>query len=98
MATESTPVPVNGTYSSSQAQNYGASEQPYMNNVSAISNNNATTYGNTNQSDNSQSTQKNGSTASDIPKAEVGWYFVERYYTTLSRSPEKLHVRISSNN
>ena len=25
-------------------------------------------------------------------KDEVGWYFVEQYYTTLSKSPEKLHV------
>ena len=27
-------------------------------------------------------------------KDEVGWYFVEQYYTNLSRSPEKLHVRL----
>lgn len=26
----------------------------------------------------------------DIPKDEVGWFFVEQYYTTMSRSPEKL--------
>ncbi|KAK3675324.1 hypothetical protein LTR78_004834 [Recurvomyces mirabilis] len=32
------------------------------------------------------------STQSDIPKDEVGWYFVEQYYTTLSRSPEKLYL------
>lgn len=25
-------------------------------------------------------------------KDEVGWYFVEQFYTTLSKSPEKLHV------
>ncbi|KAK5111097.1 hypothetical protein LTR62_005296 [Meristemomyces frigidus] len=31
-------------------------------------------------------------TQSDIPKDEVGWYFVEQYYTTLSRSPEKLYL------
>jgi hypothetical protein len=30
------------------------------------------------------------SQAPDIPKDEVAWYFVERYYNTLSRSPEKL--------
>ena len=30
--------------------------------------------------------------SNSIPKDEVGWYFVEQYYTTLSRSPEKLHV------
>ena len=29
---------------------------------------------------------------SDVPKDEVGWYFVEQYYTTLSRSPEKLYL------
>ncbi len=33
----------------------------------------------------------NGS-QSDIPKAEVSWYFAEQYYTTMSRSPEKLHL------
>jgi hypothetical protein len=31
-------------------------------------------------------------TQSEIPKDEVGWYFVEQYYTTLSRTPEKLYV------
>lgn len=29
---------------------------------------------------------------SNLSKDEVGWYFVEQYYTTLSKSPEKLHV------
>ena len=28
----------------------------------------------------------------DISKDEVGWYFVEQYYITMSRSPEKLHL------
>ncbi|CAK4028508.1 ntf2 and rrm domain-containing [Lecanosticta acicola] len=28
----------------------------------------------------------------EISKDEVGWYFVEQYYTTLSRSPEKLYL------
>ncbi|PWY79562.1 hypothetical protein BO70DRAFT_50389 [Aspergillus heteromorphus CBS 117.55] len=31
--------------------------------------------------------QKNG-----ISKDEVGWYFVEQYYTNMSRSPEKLNL------
>lgn len=31
----------------------------------------------------------------ELSKDEVGWYFVEQYYTTLSKSPEKLHVRLS---
>ncbi|OAA78251.1 NTF2 and RRM domain protein [Akanthomyces lecanii RCEF 1005] len=29
---------------------------------------------------------------SNLAKDEVGWYFVEQYYTTLSKSPEKLHL------
>lgn len=33
------------------------------------------------------------SSTSDSPKSdEVGWYFVEQYYTTLSRNPEKLYL------
>lgn len=27
-----------------------------------------------------------------VPKDEVGWYFVEQYYTTLNKTPERLHV------
>ncbi|KAF2155853.1 hypothetical protein K461DRAFT_274889 [Myriangium duriaei CBS 260.36] len=39
------------------------------------------------------STQNSAAGAtSEIPKDEVGWYFVEQYYTTLSRSPEKLYL------
>lgn len=34
----------------------------------------------------------NGATNNNLSKDEVGWYFVEQYYTTLSKSPEKLHV------
>lgn len=30
----------------------------------------------------------------NLSKDEVGWYFVEQYYTTLSKSPEKLHVSL----
>ncbi|KAL8919252.1 MAG: hypothetical protein Q9172_005069 [Xanthocarpia lactea] len=29
--------------------------------------------------------------SSSVAKDEVGWYFVEQYYTTLSKNPEKLH-------
>ena len=28
----------------------------------------------------------------EIPPDEVGWYFVEQYYTTLSKEPERLYV------
>lgn len=33
-----------------------------------------------------------GADNNNLSKDEVGWYFVEQYYTTLSKSPEKLHV------
>lgn len=33
------------------------------------------------------------STSTATPsKDEVGWYFVEQYYNTLSKNPSKLHV------
>lgn len=28
----------------------------------------------------------------EISKDEVGWFFVEQYYTTMSRNPDKLHL------
>lgn len=28
----------------------------------------------------------------DLSKDEVGWYFVEQYYTTLSKSPDRIHL------
>jgi hypothetical protein len=31
----------------------------------------------------------------DLPKEEVAWYFVEQYYTTLSKASEKLHVSLN---
>lgn len=34
----------------------------------------------------------------DLSKDEVGWYFVEQYYTTLSKSPERLHVGVTFQN
>ena len=36
------------------------------------------------------------SSSSNLSKDEVGWYFVEQYYNTLSKTPEKLHVRSRS--
>ncbi|KAL6866885.1 hypothetical protein J3F83DRAFT_91925 [Trichoderma novae-zelandiae] len=33
-----------------------------------------------------------GAAGNNLSKDEVGWYFVEQYYTTLSKSPEKLHL------
>lgn len=39
-----------------------------------------------------QPDQQHGQTP-DVPKDdEVGWYFVEQYYTTLNKSPDRVHV------
>lgn len=32
------------------------------------------------------------SSTNDLSKDEVGWYFVEQYYTTLSKSPDRIHL------
>lgn len=42
----------------------------------------------------SRSSEIGGNKASsgELSKEEVGWYFVEQYYKTLNKSPEKLHV------
>lgn len=39
----------------------------------------------------SQSTSASASTQKADPQ-EIGWYFVEQYYTTLSKSPERIHL------
>lgn len=56
----------------------------------------ANTYanGNANQAYNQSQSQpaQQQPSAADIPKDEVGWYFVEQYYTTLSKTSEKLYV------
>ncbi|KAL2031474.1 hypothetical protein VTO58DRAFT_106825 [Aureobasidium pullulans] len=43
-------------------------------------------------SSNPSAPSQSNNSAADIPKDEVGWYFVEQYYTTLSRSPEKVYL------
>lgn len=58
------------------------------------------TNGNTNHQ---EQWRESGGAPSDAPstsnaadstpsKDEVGWYFVQQYYTTLSKNPDKLHV------
>jgi hypothetical protein len=81
MATTEPSAAVNGTYTS---QVYDAMNSNYA----AANANNNTAYGTAQQPPSSTAT----STTEQIPKDEVGWYFVEQYYTTLSRSPEKLYV------
>lgn len=76
-------APINGNYAPHQG--YGSIEQGQGGYSST-----ATSHAG--YSNSTQSAAAANSTASEIPKDEVGWYFVEQYYTTLSRSPEKLYV------
>lgn len=56
--------------------------------------NNAYASQNYNQAPAASNPAPSANTQSEIPKDEVGWYFVEQYYTTLSRTPEKLYVSL----
>ena len=40
----------------------------------------------------SQSTIASGAAAPKADPQEIGWYFVEQYYTTLSKTPERIHL------
>ncbi|KAL0264648.1 hypothetical protein SLS55_000598 [Diplodia seriata] len=83
MATEQAAMSINGTYAAHQGQAY---DQNY-----AAHSANAAAYSAAHQPTSTpQSTSSNS--AAEIPKDEVGWYFVEQYYTTLSRTPEKLFL------
>jgi len=85
MASESS---IDGNYAPHQG--YGSLDQNHTSYASANSNSNH--FNAASQTTAASATDVNSSSASDIPKDEVGWYFVEQYYTTLSRSPEKLFV------
>lgn len=76
MATDLAAMPVNGSFAPHQ--------QAYANSASPA-----------NHAAPSQTaaTSNNGANAVQaISQEEVGWYFVERYYTTLSKKPDNLYV------
>ncbi|QKX53006.1 uncharacterized protein TRUGW13939_00077 [Talaromyces rugulosus] len=81
---DTTQPPINGTY---------AAPHPYPDPY--VSHAPVNTMGN-NYHPASTSTPSNGPAGSEpkneIPKDEVGWYFVEQYYTTMSRNPDRLHL------
>jgi len=87
MATDISSAPVNGYGHGGYDQNSGYGSGNVNMQSSYNSAPTAATAG-------APAANANGTT--DIPKDEVGWYFVEQYYTTLSRSPEKLYVSQSN--
>ncbi|MBE7179618.1 MAG: hypothetical protein INR71_00120 [Terriglobus roseus] len=73
-------MPVNGTYAPHNTQPFAPTEQ----NLAAHSANSAG-YG--------APSSNNASNPAEAPSVEeVGWYFVERYYTTMSKKPDNLFV------
>ena len=80
MAAETASMPpINGAYNTQ----YGQSAESAANAQSSAQH--ASTA--------SQSTtaSASGSSAKADPQ-EIGWYFVEQYYTTLSKSPDQMHL------
>jgi hypothetical protein len=89
---ETIQPPINGNYNAHQAQAYGVPDA--YGQASQMAQPNTTSTAPTQSVAPTSATTTNTSSEgnNDISKDEVGWYFVEQYYTTLSRSPEKLHV------
>lgn len=93
MASETASKTVNGNYGNHQS--YGPPEQSLPSQASAGTpatgafGDDASTVTNAGNGSTTGASEANAS----VPKDEVGWYFVEQYYTTLSKTPEKLHVR-----
>lgn len=76
-------------------QGYGSIEQQQQHNTHAYNTNGATSqaaYNPPPPAASSTPATTASSQAPEVSKDEVGWYFVEQYYTTLSRSPEKLYL------
>jgi hypothetical protein len=79
MATEAVNAPINGTYGSHQPNPYGAAEPSFTGHQA-------------NGSGAAYTAPSTTSQQPEVSKEEVAWYFVEQYYTTMSRTPEKLYV------
>ncbi|KAK3719515.1 hypothetical protein LTR37_004373 [Vermiconidia calcicola] len=92
MAAEAPTMPVNGY---APHHGYGGIEQQ-QNSFAYSANSNTPSQATSTHpppaSNSTPATSNATSHQSDVPKDEVGWYFVEQYYTTLSRSPEKLYL------
>ncbi|KAK5136238.1 hypothetical protein LTR08_003845 [Meristemomyces frigidus] len=93
MAAELSAMPVVNGYAPHQS--YGSVDQQHQQNGNAYSQNGVTSHSVYSQAPPATSSTPAATSSSQTPevaKDEVGWYFVEQYYTTLSRSPEKLYL------
>ncbi|KAI9849663.1 MAG: hypothetical protein M1837_002788 [Sclerophora amabilis] len=98
MATEQTSFPMNGDYAP-HGGHYATSAEQHLSSQSHGNNAAASApapgaFGsqNANVPSSAGGTTGGSHAHAEIPKDEVGWYFVEQYYTNLSRSPDKLHL------
>ncbi|KAJ6072475.1 hypothetical protein N7467_010560 [Penicillium canescens] len=78
-----TQVPING--------NYPAHGYPDSFNHASVTMNTAASFQPA-QSSTPTTVTPTDQQKNEISKDEVGWYFVEQYYTTMSRNPDKLHL------
>ncbi|KAI9657581.1 MAG: hypothetical protein M1829_006889 [Trizodia sp. TS-e1964] len=89
MAADQPNPPVNGTYGSNPAGYQAGIEQP-----SSLTN--SANYGSQNLHGTTAGTASSNASASgshgSLSKEEIVWYFVEKYYTTLSKSPDQMHL------
>ncbi|KAI9749470.1 MAG: heat shock protein 90 [Chaenotheca gracillima] len=97
MATEQPQLPVNGDYAHGGVHYTNAAEHHLSSqsqaNLTAGSGPAPGSFGSQNANVPSNAgTAGSNQTHAEVPKDEVGWYFVEQYYTNLSRSPDKLHL------
>ena len=91
MASETALPAMNGNYASQQAYDQQNQAQASTSMTGSVSSGAfSADPANTPSTEHAASTANGGNTS--VPKDEVGWYFVEQYYTTLSKNPEKLHV------
>ena len=92
MASDMPSMPSNGNYAPHSGYGSLESGQNGYHSTSEVPQSNHST----NTSATAPTQASNSGTKDEVPKDEVGWYFVEQYYTTLSRSPEKLTVSWTS--
>ncbi len=96
MATQQAALPVNGNYAPEAYQTPNAEEHQNAHNHANSSSSSGpapNTFGSQNADVPANAGQSTGGgNHAEVPKDEVGWYFVEQYYTNLSRCPDKLHV------
>jgi len=93
MAAETAPAsaPTNGSFPT-QHQAHPYPSEPYNPSHAANSSTSSAHFGSQRGTTSTPPVAQNIESKTDIPKEEVGWFFVEQYYTTLSRSPEKLRL------